>query len=273
MSTQTVLRRRTVNDLARMKREHEPIAMCTAYDFHSARLVDDAGIDSILVGDSLGMTMLGYDSTVPVTIDDMVFFTSVVARASKQAFLVADMPFMSYHISKEQAMANAGRLVQEAGAQAVKIEGATPLTLEIIAALVGAGIPVVAHLGLTPQSINTLGSYKTQARDETAAAQLLADAHAVEASGACAVVLECIPAELAQRVTDELSIPTIGIGAGAGCDGQVQVYHDLLGYGTFKPKHAKHYAHAESLFTEALGAYCADVKKRAFPTEDQTTHQ
>lgn len=272
MSTQAVLRRKTVNDFARMKREHEPIVMCTAYDFHSARLVDEAGIDSILVGDSLGMTMLGYDSTVPVTIDDMVLFTSIVARASKHAFLVADMPFMSYHISLEQAMLNAGRLVQEAGAQAVKIEGATPLTLKIIESLVGAGIPVVAHLGLTPQSINTLGGYKTQARDEAEAEKLLHDAGAVQSAGACAVVLECIPAELAARVTHALEIPTIGIGAGVDCDGQVQVFHDLMGFGTFKPKHAKRFAHAEEIFSEALQSYSQETKAHAFPTEEQTTH-
>lgn len=272
MSSQAVMRRKTVNDLARMKREHEPIVMCTAYDFHSARLVDESGIDSILVGDSLGMTMLGYDSTVPVTIDDMVYFTRIVSRASKRAFLVADMPFMSYHTSKEQAMTNAGRLIQEAGAQAVKIEGATPLTLDVTASLVAAGIPVVAHLGLTPQSINTLGGYSTQARDEAAAAQLLADAHAVEDAGACAVVLECIPAELALRVTNELHIPTIGIGAGISCDGQVQVFHDVLGFGTFKPKHAKRFAHAEEAFGEALRTYGTETKSRTFPTEEQTTH-
>lgn len=273
MSTQSAIRRNTVNDFARMKRNHEPITMCTAYDFHSARLVDQAGIDSILVGDSLGMTMLGYDSTVPVTMDDMALFTSIVTRSTQHAFVVADMPFMSYHISLKDALKNARRLVQDAGAQAVKIEGATLLTLEIIEALVAAGIPVVAHLGLTPQSINTLGGYKTQGRGDEAASRLKEEALAVQEAGACAVVLECIPVELAEKISAELNIPTIGIGAGIACDGQVQVFHDLLGFGTFKPKHARHYAEAEQTFHDALTAYNADVKGRAFPTEDQTTHE
>ena len=273
MSTQSAIRRNTVNDFARMKREHEPITMCTAYDFHSARLVDEAGIDSILVGDSLGMTMLRYDSTVPVTMDEMVFFTSIVTRSTQHAFVVADMPFMSYHISLKDALKNARRLVQDAGAQAVKIEGATPLTLSIIEALAAAGVPVVAHLGLTPQSINTLGGYKTQGRGDEAAQRLKDEAAAVEKAGACAVVLECIPVELAEEITATSGIPTIGIGAGAVCDGQVQVYHDLLGFGTFKPKHARHYAQAEQVFHEALLAYNADVKGREFPTEEETTHK
>lgn len=271
MSTESV-RRNTVQLFAQKKRDHEPIVMCTAYDFHSARLVDEAGIDTILVGDSLGMTMLGYDSTVPVTMDDMVYFTRIVKRATKRSFIVVDMPFMSYQVSVKGALRNAARLVQEAGAQAVKIEGATEQTLDIIKCLVDNGIPVVAHLGLTPQSINTLGSYKTQAKEETEAVKLVLDAKAVQDAGACAVVLECIPAELAKTVTENLAIPTIGIGAGLDCDGQVQVFHDVMGFGTFKPKHAENFAHAEQIFHEALVQYRDTVKDRTFPTEAQTTH-
>lgn len=271
MSTESV-RRNTVQLFAQKKRDHEPIVMCTAYDFHSARLVDEAGIDTILVGDSLGMTMLGYDSTVPVTMDDMAYFTRIVKRATKRTFIVVDMPFMSYQISIKAALRNAARLVQKAGAQAVKIEGATEQTLEIMKRLVDNGIPVVAHLGLTPQSINTLGSYKTQAKEETEAVKLALDAKAVQEAGACALVLECIPAELARTVTESLTIPTIGIGAGLDCDGQVQVFHDVMGFGTFKPKHAENFAHAEQIFHEALVRYRDTVKARTFPTEAQTTH-
>lgn len=268
MSTQCAIRRKTVSDLARMMHDNEPIVMCTAYDFHSARLVDKANIDAILVGDSLGMTMLGYDSTVPVTMDDMVLFTSVVTRVTQRAFIMADMPFMSYHRSVEQALANATRLIQEAGAQAVKLEGATPLTLEIIERLTASGIPVVAHLGLTPQSINVLGGYKTQAREDAAAQELKAHAQAVQKAGAVAVVLECIPEDLALEVSQASAIPTIGIGAGPGCHGQVQVFHDLMGYGTFQPKHAKRYMDAEKAIGEALAAYRTEVKNQTFlPTQ------
>lgn len=272
MDKKKVDRRVTVKDFARMKVRHEPIVMCTAYDFHSTRLVDEAGIDSILIGDSMGMTMMGYDSTVPVTLDDILFSTRIVSRTSRHAFIVADMPFMSFQVSYEEGMRNASRLVKEGGAQAVKLEGATDLTLELIGGLSQAGIPVVAHLGLTPQSVNTLGGYSTQARAKEPALRLIQEAFDVEKAGACAVVLECIPAELATHITASLSIPTIGIGAGIGCDGQVQVFHDLMGLGTFQPKHAKSYAHVEEIAADALRHYLSETKAGEFPGEEQSTH-
>jgi len=272
MDTKNVNHRVTVKDFARMKALHEPIVMCTAYDFHSARLVDEAGIDSILIGDSMGMTMMGYDSTVPVTLDDILFSTRIVSRTSHHAFVVADMPFMSFQVSYEEGMRNASRLVKEGGAQAVKLEGATDLTLELIGGLSEAGIPVVAHLGLTPQSVNTFGGYFSQGRTMEPALRLMQEALEVEKAGACAVVLECIPAELATRITASLSIPSIGIGAGIGCDGQVQVFHDLMGLGTFQPKHAKRYAHAEEIAADALGRFLSETKAGEFPGEEQSTH-
>lgn len=246
--------------------------MCTAYDFHSARLAHAAGVDMLLVGDSLGMTMLGYDSTLPVTMDDMVRATQSVVRGAQGAFVVTDMPFMSYQSSFEEGMRNAGRLIKEGGAQAVKVEGATDDTLSLVEALVGAGIPVVAHLGLTPQSVNAFGGYGVQAKEARAATKLLLEARSVEGAGACAVVLECIPAELAVKVTEMLNIPTIGIGAGVGCNGEVQVFHDILGFGDFKPRHAKRFADAESYFTQALSDFVEQTRAGQFPDESNTTH-
>ncbi|MBK5211474.1 MAG: 3-methyl-2-oxobutanoate hydroxymethyltransferase [Coriobacteriia bacterium] len=272
MDTINVDHRITVKDLTRMKARREPIVMCTAYDFHSARLVDEAGIDSILIGDSMGMTMMGYDSTVPVTLDDILFSTKIVSRTSHHAFVIADMPFMSFQVSYEEGMRNASRLVKEGGAQAVKLEGATDLTLKLTGGLSRAGIPVIAHLGLTPQSINTLGGYFSQGRAKEPALLLVQEAHKVEEAGASAVVLECIPTELAAHITASLSIPTIGIGAGIGCDGQVQVFHDLMGLGTFQPKHAKRYAHVEEIAADALGRFLSETKAGEFPGEEQSTH-
>jgi 3-methyl-2-oxobutanoate hydroxymethyltransferase len=262
----------TVTSFKALKESGRPAVMVTAYDHPSARLVDAAGVDAILVGDSLGMTVLGYRDTLSVTLDDMLRATAAVVRARPRALVVADMPFMSYQVSHEDGMRNAGRIIAEAGAQAVKLEGATAPTLALTNSLVEAGIPVMGHVGLTPQSVNALGGYRTQARDEPGAARLLDDCMALERAGAFAVVLECIPAELARRVTETISVPTIGIGAGVGCDGQVQVFHDLLGLGEFVPRHAKRFADVGASVTAAVAAYADDVRSRRFPEEAQTTH-
>jgi 3-methyl-2-oxobutanoate hydroxymethyltransferase len=262
----------TAGALAQMKASGIPVVMLTAYDYATARLVDSAGVDVVLVGDSLGMTVLGYDSTLPVTVDDMVRATAAVSRACAHALVVADMPFMSYQASIEDGMRNAGRMLAEGGAQAVKLEGATEHALELTYRLVESGIPVMGHVGLTPQSVNTLGGYKVQAREAEAAAQLLADVVDLWDAGAFAVVLECIPVELAQRASAMVPVPTIGIGAGVGCDGQVQVIHDLLGMGTFTPKHARRYAEIGDQITAAVSRYADDVRSKEFPAEPQSTH-
>lgn len=254
-----------------MKRAQERIVMLTAYDFHSARLVDAAGVDAILVGDSMGMTVLGHSSTLPVTVDDIVAATRAVTRGASRPMVIADMPFMSYQVSRADGMRNAGRIVADGGAQAVKLEGASLSTLELVAALVEAGVPVMGHLGLTPQSVNALGGYKTQAKDVAGAVKLMRDALALQDAGAFSIVLECVPAELAARVTAMLDIPTIGIGAGVGCDGEVQVFHDLLGMGDFLPRHAKRYADLSAIITDAVGRYAADVRDRAFPEATNAT--
>jgi 3-methyl-2-oxobutanoate hydroxymethyltransferase len=248
------------------------IAMITAYDFHSARLAEKAGVDAILVGDSMGMTVLGYDSTLPVTVDDIASHTAAVARACSRVMVIADMPFLSYQVSVEDALRNCGRMLAQAGAQAVKLEGASERALATVAALVEAGIPVMGHLGLTPQSVHALGGYRTQGREAPAAARLMHDALALQAAGCFAVVLECVPAELAARVSELLEIPTIGIGAGPGCDGEVQVFHDLLGYTERVPKHAKRYADLEGEIERAVAEYAQDVRDGEFPGEEQTTH-
>ena len=255
----------TTLSLRAAKAAHRPIAMITAYDAPSARLVDEAGVDAILVGDSLGMVTLGYDSTLPVTLEDMLHHTRAVVRGTKRALVVADMPFMSFQISAEEALRNAGRLMAEGGARAVKLEGGAGIA-PTVARLVEAGIPVMGHVGLTPQSVHQLGGYRVQAKETAAAIELVEDCRALEAAGAFAVVLECIPTELAAIVSAELSIPTIGIGAGAGCDGQVQVFHDLLGMGgEFTPRHATRYAEVGNAIRDAVERYTADVREGAFP--------
>ena len=264
--------RLTAASLRALKQARRPIVMVTAYDHPSARLVEEAGVDAVLVGDSLGMTVLGLDSTLGVTIDDVVRCTAAVSRACKRVLVVADMPFMSYQADHAEGMRNAGRLLAEGGAQAVKLEGATIPTLMLVRSLVEAGIPVMGHVGLTPQSVNALGGYRTQAKDAEAAAKLMADCRALEEAGAFAVVLECIPAELAERVSAMLEIPTIGIGAGVGCDGQVQVFHDLLGLGGYLPRHAGRYADLGAEIKRAVGSYANDVRDRTFPREANTTH-
>lgn len=262
----------TVTSLRAAKADGRRIVMLTAYDFNSARLVEAAGVDAILIGDSLGMTVLGYDSTLPVTVGDIISATSAVSRACERVLVVADMPFMSYQASVKDGMRNAGRLIAEGGAHAVKLEGATASTLKLTCRLTEAGIPVMGHVGLTPQSVNAFGGYKTQAKDSAAAAKLLADCVALQDAGAFAIVLECIPAELAARVSELLEIPTIGIGAGADCDGEVQVFHDILGLGDFTPRHTRRYAELGAAITDAVAAYAADVRLGAFPAEPQCSH-
>ncbi len=261
----------TITALCAAKAEHRPIVMITAYDAPSARLVDEAGVDMILVGDSLGMVTLGYDSTLPVTLDDMLHHTRAVVRGTKRALVVADMPFMTFQISAQEALRNAGRLMAEGGARAVKLEGGKRVAATV-ERIVEAGIPVMGHVGLTPQSVHQLGGYRVQAKESAEALELLEDCRALEAAGAFAVVLECIPAQLAAIVSAELSIPTIGIGAGGGCDGQVQVFHDLLGLGgEFTPRHAARYAEIGDAIREAVERYSADVRSSAFPRPEHST--
>lgn len=248
----------------------EKIVSLTAYDYAMARLVDAAGIHLVLVGDSLGMTMLGYENTLPVTMDDMVHHTAAVARGVKTALVVGDMPFLSYHASAEQAILNAGRFIQEGGANAVKIEGGA-FREPLIHALVQNGIPVLGHIGLTPQSIEVMGGYKVQGRNHAGAQQLLEDARAVEEAGAFALVLEAMPSDLAAEITAAAKIPTIGIGAGPACDGQVLVLHDVLGlYGDFKPKFVKRYADLGAQIVEILKQYKQEVESGAFPAPEQS---
>jgi len=262
----------TTSTFRARKAASQRIVMVTAYDAPSARLVDAAGVDAILVGDSLGMTVLGYDSTLPVTLADMLRHTAAVARGAKRALVIADMPFMSFQVSPEDALRNAGRLMSEAGAAAVKLEGGTAVA-ETVRRLTSAGIPVMGHVGLTPQSVHQLGGYRVQAKEAAAAEALLDDCRALQDAGAFAVVLECIPAELARLASTMLAIPTIGIGAGPGCDGEVQVFHDLLGLGgEFKPRHAGRYAEIGSAIQDAVEAYADEVRAGAFPADEQTTH-
>ena len=260
----------TVLTFQQAKKEGTRLSMLTAYDYSTAKLVDAAGINSILVGDSLGNTILGYEDTLSVTMEDMIHHTAAVARGAKHALVIGDMPFMSYQASVYDAVVNAGRLMKEGRANAVKLEGGASVC-EQIKAIVGASIPVCAHIGLTPQSINAFGGFKVQGKGEKQAQQLLDDARRVQDAGAFAVVLEGIPALLAQKITDTLDIPTIGIGAGAGCDGQVLVYQDMLGMFTdFKPKFVKHFANVGEIMTEAFKTFDQEVKEGVFPAPEHT---
>lgn len=262
----------TTSTFRALKAAAHRIVMLTAYDASSARLVDAAGVDAILVGDSIGMTMLGFDSTLPVTMDDMVRATAAVVRATRHALVVADMPFMSYQASAKDGVRNAGRLMAEGGAGAVKLEGGAAVA-KTVRRITAAGIPVMGHVGLTPQSVHQLGGYRVQAKGAAEAGRLLEDCLALQEAGAFAVVLECIPSELAEIATAELAIPTIGIGAGAGCDGEVQVFHDLLGLGgDFAPRHARRYAELGVAIRAAVGEYASDVRSGAFPAELESTH-
>ena len=256
----------TVRELAGMKAKGEKIPMLTAYDYTAARLADQAGIPIVLVGDSLGMVILGYDSTLPVTMDDMVHHTKMVVRGTQRAHVVADLPFMSYQVNQSQALTNAGRLLQEGGAQSVKLEGGERVA-ETVRNIVDCGIPVMGHIGLTPQSVNAFSGYRVQGRDRQEAIQLLKDAQAIEDAGAYAVVLELVPTPLAGLISQRLTIPTIGIGAGVECDGQVQVLHDMLGLFTdFVPRHAKQYAQLAETMQQAFAQYAQEVRDGAFPT-------
>ncbi len=260
----------TVNHVKEMKARGEKIPMLTAYDYATARIVDAAGIPLILVGDSLGMVMLGYDSTIPVTMEEMLHHTKAVARGAKSAMVIGDMPFMSYHLSVEQALTNAARFIQEGQAQAVKLEGGVNVA-DKVERIVGCGIPVMGHIGLTPQAVHQFGGFKAQGKTVEAARKLIKDAKALEKAGAFAVVLETMPSELARIITGEVAIPVIGIGAGAECDGQVQVVSDLLGLMTdFIPRHAKQYVRLADIMTEAIGCYRDEVKNGSFPTEKQS---
>ncbi len=262
----------TTSSFRELKQSGRPIVMVTAYDAPSARLVDEAGVDAILVGDSMGNTVLGHASTLPVTMDDMLRATAAVVRGVSRALVVADMPFMSFQISAEDAMRNAGWLLAEAGAGAVKLEGGAAIA-PTVARMTSAGIAVMGHVGLTPQSIRQLGGYRTQGKDAAAARALIADCVALQDAGAFAVVLECIPAELAALVTKSVEIATIGIGAGVGCDGQVQVFHDLLGLGgTFVPRHAGRYADLGAAVRDAVGRYASDVRAGSFPGDEHSVH-
>ena len=260
----------TICDVAKMKRKGQKIPVVTAYDYTSARLADRAGIPILLVGDSLGMVVLGYDSTIPVTMEDMVHHVKAAARGAQRAMITADLPFMSYQLDATQGLANAARLVQEGGAQAVKLEGGERVA-EVVARIVDAGIPVMGHIGLTPQSVHGLGGYRVQGQSQAGALQLLKDAQALEQAGAFSMVLELVPAPLGRMISERLTIPTIGIGAGGGCDGQVQVLHDMLGlYTDFVPKHTKQYARLAETIEGALTQYALEVKEGSFPAEEQS---
>ncbi len=260
----------TVITFQQSKEQGKKISMLTAYDYSTAKLMDEAGINAILVGDSLGNVMLGYEDTISVTMDDMIHHALAVSRGAKNAMVVVDMPFMSYQTSVYDAVVNAGRLMKEGRANAVKLEGGKEVC-DQIKAITNAGIPVMAHLGLTPQSINAFGGYKVQGKSADDAKKLLEDAKAVEKAGAFALVLECVPAKLAELITKTLKIPTIGIGAGVGCDGQVLVYQDMLGmYSDFTPKFVKKYAELGSIMKEAFKAYIDDLDNASFPQQEHS---
>ena len=260
----------SIDQLRAMKQRGERFPMLTAYDYATAKLIDEAGIPLILVGDSLGMVILGYESTIPVTMEDMLHHTKAVVRGTEKALVVGDMPFMSYQVSSSEALKNAARFIQEGGAQAGKLESGE-VVAETVSRIVSCGIPVMGHIGLTPQSVHQLGGYKVVGKTPEAAARLLRDAIALEQAGAFAIVLELIPAPLAKLITERIGIPTIGIGSGVDCDGQVQVISDILGlYTEFLPKHAKRYANLSEAIKAAVSTYISEVQSRAFPTEKES---
>jgi 3-methyl-2-oxobutanoate hydroxymethyltransferase len=260
----------TINDFLQKKRDGKKITMLTAYDYPFARIVDEAGIDAILVGDSVGMVVQGLDNTLPVTMDEMIYHTRLVSRAVKNAMVIGDMPFMSYQAGLDEAVRNAGRFLKEGGAAAIKMEGGSEIVPQI-RAMSKSDIPVMAHIGLTPQSIHRMGGYKVQGKTEEAAGRLLDEAHAVEDAGAFSLLLEAIPMGLAERITNEISIPTIGIGAGPHCDGQVLVLHDVLGlFDRFVPKFVKRYASLGSEAVKAIKAFRDEVEQGVFPSPDQS---
>ena len=262
--------RTTILQIKEMKQKGKKIPMLTAYDYATAKIIDQAGVPLILVGDSLGTVILGYDSTIPVTMDVMIHHTKAVVRGTAQAMIIGDMPFMTYHASISEALHNAARFMQEAGAQAVKLEGGVTMA-ETVKRIVDCGIPVMGHIGLTPQSVHQLGGHKVQGKTQESAARLIKDACALDEAGAFAVVLEAVPTPLARIITQKISVPTIGIGAGPFCDGQVQVVSDMLGLFTdFVPKHAKQYVRLADSIKQAVGDYVTEVQAGAFPTEKQS---
>lgn len=263
-------KRKTILEIARMKAEKQKISVLTAYDYPFARLMDQAGIDMILVGDSVGSVVSGYDTTLPVTLEEMIYHTRAVVRGSEQALVITDMPFMSYQVDLVEARRNAGRLIKEAGCHAVKLEGGEHMA-DTIRAIVDIDIPVMGHIGLTPQSVHRMGGFKVQGRDQARARQILADAEAVEAAGAFALVLEGVPRQLAAQVTETLRIPTIGIGAGVDCDGQVLVIHDILGLcDKYSPKFVKRFADVSATISEGIAAYISEVRSGEFPTRSHS---
>jgi 3-methyl-2-oxobutanoate hydroxymethyltransferase len=262
----------TTETIRRKKKNNEIITMLTAYDYPTAEILDEAGIDMLLVGDSLGMVVLGYDNTTEVTMEDMLHHVKAVTRGSKRSLIVADLPFLSYHIGINETVKNAGRLIQEGKANAVKLEGGKEVVPQV-KAIVNAGIPVMGHIGLTPQSINQLGGYYVQGKSEEDAKKLIEDAKALEHAGAFSIVLECVPTELAKLITKELNIPTIGIGAGSDCDGQVLVTHDVLGlYSRMVPKFVKQYANIRESIVDATKEYIYEVKEKHFPSNEYVFH-
>lgn len=259
----------TISEIREMKQRGEKIAMLTSYDYATARIVDEAGVPLVLVGDSLGMVVLGYQTTIPVTMDEMLHHTKAVVRGTQRALVVGDMPFMAYS-NESDALRNAARFIQEGGAQAVKLEGGERVS-DIVRRVVECGIPVMGHIGLTPQSVHQLGGFKVQGKSREAALSLLRDAQALDAAGAFSIVLESVPAALSKLISERVSVPTIGIGAGPGCDGQVQVISDMLGLFTdFVPKHAKQYVKLNGLMKAAVADYMAEVKSGAFPTKKES---
>ena len=260
----------TVPHILKMKQRGEKITCLTAYDYSFARILDEAGVEMLLVGDSLGCVVQGGQNTLAVTMDEMIYHTRLVVRGRKRALVIGDMPFMSYQASKEQALKNAGRFIKEAGAEAVKLEGGVAVR-DTIEAIVRAGIPIMGHIGLTPQSVHQFGGYKIQGREKNRREMLMRDAAAVEEAGAFSVVLEGMPLDLAQEITERLTIPTIGIGAGVHCDGQVLVIHDMLGlFEDFTPKFVKRYADIKSAMTGAVKEFIGEVKERKFPAEEHS---
>jgi len=270
MTKQEKISKITTAVVREMKKRGEKITMLTAYDYSTAAVLDQSGIDIILVGDSLGMVVLGYDSTLPVTMEDMIHHTRAVSRSTKRAMVIGDMPFMSYQVSVEEALCNAGRFLQEAGAHGVKLEGGREVA-ETTRRITSAGIPVMAHLGLTPQSVHQFGGFKVQGRDDAAAMRILEDAKILEGAGAFSLVLECVPAALAKTITQSLAIPTIGIGAGVDCDGQVLVVNDMLGmFEKFTPRFVKKYVNLNVQMKEAMEKYIEEVRMGTFPGEEHT---
>jgi 3-methyl-2-oxobutanoate hydroxymethyltransferase len=263
--------RLTIRDIQKMKTQGEPIVMLTAYDATSAHICEAAGVPAILVGDSLGMVIQGRDSTVPVTLDQMIYHASIVTRVTEKSLVIGDMPFLSYNVSLEQALTNSARMMQEAGVGAVKVEGGESIA-PTIARIVEVGIPVMAHVGLTPQSVNQFGGFRVQGKEVESAKKLIRDAEAVQDAGAFAVVLELVPAQLAQIVSERLQIPTIGIGGGVHCDGQVQVFHDILGmYPAWGPRHSREFARVGQAMQDGVSQYVAEVKARQFPTDSNSS--